>query len=459
MLVFIKTQQRLFWGPGLAVLAYLVGSVYGLGADALITLIVTAFCLGWWFAEAVPMAVTALIPLAVFPLFGVLSTQDVAEAYGSSIILLMLGGFMLSRAMAYRGTHYHLALMALHWVGAGSERRLVVGFMLASAALSMWISNTATTLMLLPVALAILDKLDRQTIVVPLLLGIAYAASIGGIGTPIGTPPNLVFMQVYTELSGEEISFLGWMRWGMPVVLVFLPIAMWWLTRHLRGSIAASLPDKEPWDAAQRRVMWVFALTAVLWITRSEPFGGWSGLLNLPGANDATIALLAAASLFVIGDGRGGRLLDWEATRELPWGILVLFGGGICIAKAFAVSGLSEQVAAVVTGLDHWPLIVLLLGLCLTVTFLTEATSNMATATLLMPILGAAALGLGLPIEQLMVPAAISASCAFMLPIATAPNAIVYGSGRIHMPDMARMGVALSLMGALVVATMSYLLI
>lgn len=456
---FLGAYQRLLWGPLLGLLAWIIGANAAMQNDALVTLVVTAFCLGWWFAEAAPMAVTALIPLAVFPLFGVLSKQEVAEAYGSSIILLMLGGFMLSRAMAYRGTHYHLALMALHWVGAGSERRLVIGFMLASAALSMWISNTATTLMLLPVALAILDKLDSKAIVVPLLLGIAYAASIGGIGTPIGTPPNLVFMQVYTELSGEEVSFLGWMRWGLPVVLVLLPIAMWWLTRKLTGSITASLPDKEPWDAAQRRVMWVFAVTALLWITRSEPFGGWSGLLNLPGANDATIALLAAASLFVIGDGRGGRLLDWEATRELPWGILILFGGGICIAKAFAASGLSEQFAALVTGLDHLPVIVLLLSLCLTVTFLTEATSNMATATLLMPILGAAALGLGLPIEKLMVPAAISASCAFMLPIATAPNAIVYGSGRIHMPEMARIGVGLSLMGAIVVALVTYLVI
>jgi sodium-dependent dicarboxylate transporter 2/3/5 len=458
VLAFLKSQQRLLWGPALAVIALLVGDARGLSPDALTTLVVTVFCLGWWFSEAVPMAVTALIPLAAFPLFGVLSKQEVAQAYGSSIILLMLGGFMLSRAMAYRGTHYHLALMALHWVGAGSERRLVIGFMLASAALSMWISNTATTLMLLPVALAILDKLESRAIVVPLLLGIAYAASIGGIGTPIGTPPNLVFMQVYTELSGEEISFLGWMRWGMPVVLLFLPIAMWWLTRKLTGTISASLPDKEPWDAAQRRVLWVFALTALLWITRSEPFGGWSGLLSLPGANDASVALLAAASLFGISDGRGGRLMDWEATRELPWGILILFGGGICIAKAFAASGLSEQVAAVVTGLDHLPVIILLLGLCLAVTFLTEATSNMATATLLLPILGAAALGLGLPIEQLMVPAAISASCAFTLPIATAPNAIVYGSGRIGMADMARMGIALSLMGAILIAVLSYLL-
>lgn len=456
---FLKSHHRLLWGPLLALIAALLGRAGGLTDDALITLIVTAFCLGWWFAEAVPMAVTALVPLAVFPLFDVLSAQQVAQAYGSSIILLMLGGFMLSRAMAYRGTHYHLALMALHWVGAGSERRLVVGFMLASAVLSMWISNTATTLMLLPVALAILDKLNSQAIVVPLLLGIAYAASIGGIGTPIGTPPNLVFMQVYTDISGEEISFLGWMKWGLPVVAVLLPVAMWWLSRNLRGRIDASLPEKEDWSLAQKRVMWVFLATAVLWITRSEPFGGWSHWLGLPGASDASVALLAAASLFVIGDGRGGRLLDWEATRELPWGILILFGGGICIAKAFAASGLSEQFAGVVTALDHLPLLVLLIGLCLTVTFLTEATSNMATATLLMPILGAAALGLGLPIEQLMVPAAISASCAFTLPIATAPNAIVYGSGRITMPDMARRGVALSVMGAFIIAVMTLWLV
>ncbi|MBB3047277.1 sodium-dependent dicarboxylate transporter 2/3/5 [Litorivivens lipolytica] len=450
---------RLASGPLLAALSVLVGSFTGLEQPALVTLTVTAFCLGWWFAEAVPIAVTAMIPLAVFPLFGVLSSREVAEAYGASIVLLMLGGFLLSRAMAYRGTHYHLALMALHWVGAGSERRLIVGFMLASAMLSMWISNTATTLMLLPVALAILDRLQRPSLAVPLLLGIAYAASIGGIATPIGTPPNLVFMQVYTELTGEEISFLGWMRWGLPVVVLFLPVAMWRLSRGLRSSLSAGLPDREPWDIAQKRVLWVFLATALLWITRSEPFGGWSGLLNLPGANDATIALLAGASLFAIGDGKGGRLLDWEATRELPWGILILFGGGICIAKAFAASGLSEQVAGAVTALAHWPVLLLLVVLCLSVTFLTEATSNMATATLLMPILGAAALGLGLPPALLMVPAAISASCAFTLPIATAPNAIVYGSGLIRVPDMARRGIVLSIFGALIVALLSFVLI
>ncbi len=452
-------HYRLLWGPALALPAWWLATSAGLTLDQSITLAVTAFCLGWWFVEAVPIAVTALIPLAVFPLFGVLSKQDVAQAYGASIILLMLGGFILSRAMAVRGTHYHLALMALHWVGAGSERRLVAGFMLASAMLSMWISNTATTLMLLPVALAILDRLQHPALAIPLLLGIAYAASIGGIGTPIGTPPNLVFMQVYTELSGEEISFLGWMGWGIPVVLLLLPAAIWWLTRGLAQPIAAELPAKEPWDRAQKRVMAVFAAAALLWITRTEPFGGWSGWLGLPGANDATVALLAAASLFAIGDGKGGRLLDWEATRELPWGILILFGGGICIAKAFAASGLSEQVAGVVSALEHWPLWLLLLALCVCVTFLTEATSNMATATLLMPILGAAALGLGLPLEQLMVPAAISASCAFALPIATAPNAIVYGSGLIRVADMARRGVVLSLIGAVIVATACYVLI
>ncbi len=450
---------RLLWGPLLALVAAVLGQISGLERDALVTLVVTAFCLGWWFVEAVPIAVTALIPLAVFPLFGVLSSTDVAQAYGASIILLMLGGFILSRAMAVRGTHYHLALMALHWVGAGSERRLVIGFMLASAMLSMWISNTATTLMLLPVALAILDRLKRPALAIPLLLGIAYAASIGGIGTPIGTPPNLVFMQVYTEISGEEISFLGWMRWGIPVVLLLLPTAMWWLSRGLSAPITADLPEREPWDSAQRRVMAVFAATALLWITRTEPFGGWSHWLNLPGANDATVALLAAASLFAIGDGKGGRLLEWEATKELPWGILILFGGGICIAKAFAVSGLSEQVAGLVSALDHWPLWLLLLALCLCVTFLTEATSNMATATLLMPILGAAALGLGLRIEQLMVPAAISASCAFALPIATAPNAIVYGSGLLRVADMARRGVVLSVLGAIIIAMATYVLI
>lgn len=447
----MRQHWRLLAGPLIALLVLWLADG-GLSAPARITLVVTALCISWWLLEALPMAVTAMLPLALFPLTGVVSSDDVAHAYGSPIILLMLGGFVLSRAMERSNTHYHLALMALHAVGSGSERRLVVGFMLASAMLSMWISNTATTLMLLPVALALLQNLRAPELGVPLMLGIAYAASIGGIGTPVGTPPNLVFMQVYADTFGREIGFVQWMGWALPVVALLLPAAMLWLTRGLSQPLAAELPERLPWNAEQRRVLAVFALTILAWVTRSEPFGGWSAWLGLSGASDATVALLAAVALFVVPDGRGGRLMDWEHAVQIPWGILLLFGGGLCIAKAFASSGLSAVIADQLQGLAGLPPWALLLALCASVTLLTEATSNMATASLLMPLLAAAALAMGLAPETLMVPAVISASCAFTLPIATAPNAIVYGSGAVPMQRMAREGIVLSAIGALIIA-------
>ncbi len=451
--------RRLAAGPLVALITLLLCQQGGMAQPALITLGITALCITWWILEALPMAAVALVPLALFPLFGVLDKDQVAEAYGSSIILLMLGGFILSKALQRSGTHYQLALIALHTVGGGSERRLVIGFMLASAMLSMWISNTATTLMLLPVAMAVLQGGANPRLAVPLMLGIAYAASIGGVGTPVGTPPNLIFMQVYEEITGQTVSFLQWMLWGLPVVLIMLPLAMAWITRGLNAPLAIALPAQLQWTSAQRRVMAVFAITVLAWVTRQEPFGGWSALFGVPGASDAVVALLGAVALFIIPDDSGDKLMDWETASTIPWHILLLFSAGIVIATAFGVAGISESVAQMLQDQADLPLFAVLLALCLAVTLLTEATSNMATATLLMPLLGAAAIGMGLLPEQLMVPAAISASCAFMLPIATAPNAIVYATGDVHVSRMVREGAVLSMMGALVIACCSYFLI
>jgi sodium-dependent dicarboxylate transporter 2/3/5 len=331
--------------------------------------------------------------------------------------------------------------------------------MAASAVLSMWISNTATTLMLLPVALAVLEKVEGERLAVPLLLGMAYAASVGGIATPIGTPPNLVFMQIYQETTGEVISFTRWMSWGLPVVLIMVPLIGLWLTRNLHSSSDVQLPEQGPWRTEEKRVMLVFGLTALAWITRSEPFGGWSGLLGLPGANDASVALLAVVLMFVISDGKGGRLLTWDRAVTIPWGVLLLFSGGICLAKGFVSSGLSLLLGEWLASINYLPMWGLIGIICLVVTFLTETTSNTASTTLLMPILAAAALAAGIEPELLMVPAAMTASCAFMLPVATAPNSVVYGSGRITVQRMAREGVVLNLLGVVVVATVCYLLL
>jgi sodium-dependent dicarboxylate transporter 2/3/5 len=384
----------------------------------------------------------------------------VAQAYGSPLILLLLGGFLLSKAMEHSGAHRRIALGMVRLFGASSTRRLVLGFMAAAAVLSMWISNTATTLMLLPVALAVLEATDqRDRLAVPLLLGIAYAASVGGLGTPIGTPPNLVFMQVYEQTTGVQLTFTQWMGWGLPVVLVMVPLMALSLTRGLHGALQVDLPTVGRWSTAERRVMLVFGLTALAWITRSEPFGGWRELLDLPTANDASVALLAVVVLFVVPDGGGGRLLTWERAVSIPWGVLLLFSGGICLAQGFVASGLSDlmgQWLAGATAIHPWALMGLV---CLVVTFMTETTSNTASTTLLMPVLAAAAVGAGIAPELLMVPAAMSASCAFMLPVATAPNTVVFSSGLISTARMAREGLLLNLLGAAVVSTLCFLLL
>ena len=460
-----RTNSLLLAGPSLALLTAL--ALHGtLGFAAAVTAAVTLWCVLWWVTEPVPVPVTSLLPLSLLPFFGVLDSTQVAQAYGSPLILLMLGGFMLSKGMESTGTHRRLALYMVRacsrLAGGQSDRSIVVGFMLASASLSMWISNTATTLMLLPIALAVIERNDREGFAIALMLGIAYAANVGGMGTPIGTPPNLIFMEVYAEITGARLSFLQWMQYAVPVVIVLVPIIAWWLTRKLHGGSAGSaqlLPEVGQWRSAEKRVLIVFGLTALAWITRSDPFGGWSSWLSLPSANDAAIALLAAVALFVTPNGEGGKLLNWKQASDIPWGILLLFAGGICLARAFTSSGLSEHLGQGLATLTYLPMWWLLLLLCLGVSFMTESTSNMATTALLMPLLGAAALAGKMDPILLMLPATLSASCAFMLPVATAPNAVVYGSGRVPAQAMLRNGLALNLIGALVIASLCVVLL
>jgi solute carrier family 13 (sodium-dependent dicarboxylate transporter), member 2/3/5 len=453
-------RSVLYLGPILAIILYLLLASRGWASAPALTAAITLLCASWWIFEPIPIPFTSLLPLALFPLFGILTPAQVGQAYGSPLILLLLGGFMISKAMADSGAHRRIALYMVNLFGGSNARALVLGFMSASALLSMWISNTATTLMLLPVALAVLENTQRR-MAVPLLLGIAYAASIGGMGTPIGTPPNLIFMQVYADQFGDTPSFPVWMGWALPVVILMVPIAGFWLTRGLRLDRPVELPPTGRWQPAEVRVLSLFALTAAFWITRQAPFGGWSSWLNLPQANDASVALLAVVVMALTpnGNGRGERLLKWESARTIPWGVLILFGGGIAIASAFMASGLADQIAAQMDLLARLPVWLMLLLVALTVTFLTEVTSNTATASLLMPLLAAAALAMDINPILLMMPAALSASCAFMLPVATAPNAVIYGSGRVSVRQMARAGLMLNLFGALVISAVSYVLL
>ncbi|MEM7515700.1 MAG: DASS family sodium-coupled anion symporter, partial [Planctomycetota bacterium] len=410
----LAKNAALIAGPLLGLLAGAGLVATGSTAEIGWTVGVTVLVALWWIFEPLPIAVTSLIPVAVFPLVGVLDSSEVGQAYGDKLILLMLGGFMLSKAMERSGAHRRIALLMVRLFGGSGGPRLIYGFMAASAFLSMWISNAATTLMLLPIALAVVERAEDSRLATGLLLGIAYAASIGGIATPIGTPPNLVFMQVYEANTGMEPSFLQWMGWALPITFVMIPIAGWWLTRGMPKDHEITLPTVGAWRAEEVRTLLVLAATALLWITRKEPGGGWSTWLGLPSANDASIALLAVVALFIVPNGRGERLMTWESAVKIPWGLLLLFAGGISIARAFIASGLSQSLGEALSQLGSLPLLALTLSLCLAVTFLTEITSNTATTTLLMPILAAAAIAAGIDPKQIMIPAALSASFAFM---------------------------------------------
>ena len=459
-------QITLFAGPLVALITYLllINSIPNNSALA-ITAAVAAICVIWWVFEPVPIPVTSLLPLAVFQISGVLTANEVGQSYGSPLILLLLGGFILSKSMERSGAHLRLALFMVNLFGSTSSKQLVFGFMVTAATLSMWISNTATTLMLLPVGLAVANQANDKSLRVPLMLSIAFAASIGGIGTPIGTPPNLIFMQVYEQQFNKNIGFTEWMTWGVPVVLFMIPITWLWLTRKLTYSGGFDMPDVGKWSKIEKRVMLVFLLTAIAWITRKEPFGGWSNWFDLPAANDASVALIAVILMFLIPAGyesdnrKDEKLLDWKTATTIPWGILLLFGGGITLAKAFGVSGLSTSLAENLSELSTLPIIILIFSICLGVTFLTEATSNTATTVLLMPVLAATAIGSNLDPKLLMIPAAISASCAFMMPVATAPNSIVYASGFFTTKVMASEGVILNLLGAMVITALSYFIL
>ena len=458
-MALVDQKVGLVLGPMIALVVAILMGLGGLPASATITGGITALVVVWWMLEPIPIPVTSLIPLFAFPLFGVVGISDVRASYGHPLILLLLGGFILSTAMAKSGLHQRLAFVMLRAFGATSGRRLVIGFMATAAILSMWMSNTATTLMLLPVAIAILDRINDPRLVAPLLLGTAHAASVGGIGTPIGTPPNVVFLGVYKETTGIEIGFFEWMLWGIPVVILVIPLLALWLTRHVNYKTQIKLPKVGAWTQAEIFVLAIFAITALLWITRKlpEPIHGWSYFFAMGATNDYMVAFFAIVLLFLIPDGKGSKLLDWDTATQIPWGMLILFGAGLTIATAFTSSGLSEILATQLEVLDVLPVFLVVIIICIGVTFLTEATSNTATTTLLMPILAATAVALAVDPKYLMIPATMSASCAFMLPVATPPNVVVFSTGKFPIEKMAKEGFVLNLIGAAVISTLCFL--
>jgi sodium-dependent dicarboxylate transporter 2/3/5 len=434
-------------------------------------LAVVAWMAVWWVTEAVPLAATSLLPLVLFPLFDLRSVRDVAPNYANHMVFLFLGGFVLALAVERSGLHRRVALAILAAVGS-SPKRLVWGFLLAAAALSMWLSNTATALMMLPIAGAVTRRIDTPGTASRVFLAVAYGASIGGIGTLVGTPPNLVLAGMAPSLVPgiEPITFGGWMLFGVPFVMLFLPVVGLFLGRGLpsgTGLEAGFSSERRALGAItpqERRVAVLFSVTALAWVTRGGlDFGavvipGWSELLVRSGllsdpkmVTDAVPAIAAAilTTLLPSGAGDGRPLMRWrEIQTGVPWGVLLLFGGGFAIADCVRAAALDTWLAESLSGLGVLPLPLLILCICLITTTATELTSNTATATLLMPVMAALAAVLGVHPYLVMVPAVVSASCAFMLPVATPPNAIVIGSGRVGVQDLFHEGLWLNLIGA-----------
>ena len=452
----IIRNHFIYIAPLLAVVFYFVLNSLGLEYKPAIAASITLLTVIWWITEAIPIPATSLVPFALLPVFGVLDHKTAASSLGSHVILLLMGAFMLSKSLEKSGAHERLAVYMVRLVGVTSGRRLVLGFMLAAGFLSMWISNTATTLIMLPMALAMLAHVDNKKLKVALILGIAYAASVGGLGTLIGTTPNIIFAGIYEEHTGNEFGFLEWMKIGVPAVLIAIPVMAFWLTRKVKLEHKIELPELGAWQIEEKRTLWVFGLTALAWITRNEPFGGWSDALNITIAGDSTIALFSVVIMFVVSNGKGGRLLDWDTAKTIPWGMLLLFAGGIAIAKGFTASGLSTMLGDWLSSLSSLPPILMILTICLVVTYLTEITSNTATATLLMPILAIAAISSGYDPVVFMIPAAMAASCAFMFPISTPPNAVVFASGKIKMKDMAKTGLILNVVCLVLISVYCY---
>lgn len=425
----------------------------------------------WWVSEAIPIPATALLPLVLFAPLGILSMGQAAAPYSNPIIFLFLGGFVIALAMERWDLHRRIALQVVRRMGVRPPT-LVFSFMMATAFLSMWVSNTATTVMMLPIGLSVINLVRPSdeyglgrpvdfNFAIGLMLGIAYAASIGGLATLIGTPPNALLAGFMLETYGVEIGFAQWMLVGLPLTIVTLPLGWLILTKMVypirieeipggRETIEREYRALGPVSSAEKAVAGVFTATALLWITRP--------LLAdiIPGLHDTAIAIGAAVALFLIPAGTGrGFIMDWRTAEKLPWGVLILFGGGLSLAEAVSTSGLAGYIGNVVAGLG---LSVLLMVVAITVViiFLTELTSNTATAAAFLPLVASIAVGLGQNPLLLAVPAALGASCAFMMPVATPPNAIVFGSGYVSIPQMVRAGWWLNLLFIVAITALTY---
>ena len=448
----------------------LVSPPQSMGADAWAALGLMLLMATWWSTEAIPIPATALLPIVLVPALGLGSVSDATSPYAHPIIFLFLGGFTLGLAMQRWNLHRRMALLTLRAVG-DEPRRQIGGFMLATAFLSMWVSNTATSIMMLPIGLSVIAMADSanpegvRRYATALLLAIAYSASIGGIATLIGTPPNALLAAYLSENQGVSVGFAQWMLLGVPVTVVMLLAAWWWLTRRDFGigregdsgqMIREELAALGSLTKGEKLVALVFVVTASAWIFRPLLSDGL-----MPWLSDTGIAIAAAVAMFILPVDSRQRVfvLDWDTAKGIPWGVLLLFGGGLAMAGVISSSGLAQWIAESLGSAGSLPTVAIIALVAGVIIFLTEVTSNTATAAAFLPLLGALAVSQGVSPLLLTVPAAIAASCAFMMPVATPPNAIVFSSGHMKIGDMIGAGFALNLVGVVVVTLLSYALL
>lgn len=472
----MKVRKNIFLilGPVLYLVLQYIGGPKGMPEPAYDVLCATIWIALWWVTEAVPIAVTALLPIVLFPLSGALDLSTTTASYGHKYIFLYMGGFIMAIAIEKWNLHKRMALHIIKLIGT-NVKNIILGFMVATAFLSMWISNTATSVMMLPIGMSIVSQLkdnpstkvdENKIFGKALMLSIAYSASIGGIATLIGTPPNLVFAGYIQEIYNIDITFLKWLKFGLPISLMLLVISWYYLT-HIafkfkqkefpggKQEIQRLLTELGPMKREEKIVMSVFIVTAFCWITRSfilEKF--------LPGIDDTIIAIIAGITLFTISAGdKGKRIIQWKEAVKMPWGIILLFGGGMALASGFEVTGLAQWFGVQMTLLEALPLLLLVLIVIFSVNFITELTSNLATTAMLLPILAPIALKLDLNPYMLLVATTVAASCAFMLPVATPPNAVVFGSGYLRIPDMVRTGIWMNLISIIILTAMVYVML
>lgn len=464
----------LFLGPVVGLLIYLLPMPKDMSLEAWRVVSMALWMAIWWATEAIPVPATSLIPIIYLPMAGITSAKAATTPYSSPVIYLLMGGFIIAMAMQRWHLHRRIALNILAKFGS-KPQQLILGFMVATALLSMWVSNTATTLMMVPIAMSVAESLShdgklRNPFTIALLLGIAYSASIGGLGTIVGTPPNALLVAYLSESMGVEIGFAQWMGLGVPVVALMIP-ATWYLLAHVVHKdmnvndsmggdvIRAELDKMGPITTPEKRTALMFMVVAGLWVFRPL----LTDIAMLSGLNDSAIAIFGAVALFLVPSGvkEPGRefILNWDWATKIPWGVILLFGGGLSLAGAVSSSGLAAWLGDSLVVLTTFHLFILMAALVTLIVFLTELTSNTATTAALLPVLGAIATKGNFDPLLLAGPAAMAASCAFMLPVATAPNAVIFSGGQVTIPDMVGSGFHLNLLAIIIITMLCYMLV